>query len=95
MKRRSFLAGLGALLTFPFPFPSVANAFVRPDKPSNPLLMPYKGKTTMDAAAFYCPYIPGQKAENNAIQSIVIEKTEIQKRIEFVTRYQKPLDICV
>jgi hypothetical protein len=54
MKRRDFLAGLASILAFP----SAAKAFVRPNEPSNPLLMPYKGKQLHDAGMFYCPYVP-------------------------------------
>ena len=54
MQRRSFLAGLASLLAFP----SAAKAFVMPDKPENPLLMPYKGRQLHDAGMFYCPYVP-------------------------------------
>ncbi len=27
---------------------------------SGPLILPYKGKTNVDMAAFYCPYVPLQ-----------------------------------
>ena len=65
MHRRSFLAGLGAFLTFP----SVAKAFVRPENPVKVM----KGKSKFDAGMFYCPYVPNQVSENNTIMTMVFD----------------------
>lgn len=72
MQRRSFLAGLGALLAFP----SAAKAFV---KPENPLLMHYRGKSTFDAGLHYCPYVPET--------AFSIEKVQVTAKSRYIKGY--------
>lgn len=47
------------------------------------LLVGYKGISSIDTAAFYCPYVPLTKS------GTVIDPKTFEPVIEFVTRYGK------
>jgi len=67
MKRRSFLT---ALLYLPVS-PHILT-FITDEESAFAF---YKGKTTYDAALFYCPYVPLQYADSEAPTEIVTFKT--------------------
>jgi hypothetical protein len=48
---------------------------------STPVLVGYKGPNEMDAAAFYCPYIPLMSS------GVVLDPATFEPTVSFMTRY--------